>query len=104
MKQLILFIILLYSCKPSQEFYDGYVYYDKKPVGNVMVKENRIDKNINTKTDSTGYFILPKNSNSLSDLVFIKDGVNIDTVKTVWTQHGEKIKYTFLNKKKDTLF
>jgi len=95
--------MLTATCKQSREFYHGYVYYNNKPVSNVLIKEDVLNSTKNTETDSTGFFKLPKDPNSVSSLIFIKERFKVDTVKTVWSQHGEKLKYTFLNKKFDTL-
>ena len=103
MKKIIILLILTANCKQSQEFYHGYVYYNNKPVSNVFIKEDVLNSSKNTKTDSTGFFKLQKKPSHLSNLIFTKDGFKTDTIKTVWSQHGEKIRYTFLNTKFDTL-
>lgn len=97
---IISFIFISCSTKPA--FYKGYVYYDNKPLKNVTVKKMYDDESF-TKTDSTGYFILQKRPNTLRSLIFEKKGFITDTIPSVWTQHGEKVKYTFLNKYSDTI-
>ncbi|MCD8418796.1 hypothetical protein J2Q11_13770 [Tenacibaculum finnmarkense genomovar finnmarkense] len=98
----ILALLLLNGCKTKPLLYQGYVYYDNQPLVNVVVKKEHKNQDL-TKTDSTGYFKIKKTPNSLTSLIFIKEGFKIDTVPSVWSQHGEKINYTFLNKKFDTI-
>ncbi len=104
MKILVLSIILftITSCSTKPAFYRGYVYYENKPLKNVTVKK-MYDDEFSTKTDSNGYFLLQKEPNSLRSLIFEKQGFITDTIPSVWTQNGEKVKYTFLNKYSDTI-
>lgn len=99
----LVLILLIFACKSSRSFYHGYVYNSNGPLNNVQVKEDMGNSN-STFTDSTGYFKLNKNTYLLNNLVFIKEGFKIDTIKTVWSQHGERLEYMFLNKKEDTIY
>lgn len=94
-------LLIINSCITKPKFYRGYVFYDKKPLANVIVKKENC--NNLTLTDSTGFFKLPKKSNSIRSLIFTKNGFVTDTIPSVWTQHGEKVNYTFLNKTLDTI-
>jgi hypothetical protein len=100
-------LICIISCKSkNQNFYHGYVYNNenKKPLKNVIVKENLLKNFLSSKTDSTGYFRIQNNTQSIADLIFICENFKKDTVKTIWSQHGENLKYLFLNKIPDTIF
>jgi hypothetical protein len=107
---LIIFIFLTlvnFSCKSKkQNFYHGFVYNinDKKPIKNVLVKENFKENFLTEKTDSLGYFKIINNTGSIGELIFICDNFKTDTIPTIWSQHGEKLKYLFLNKIPDTIF
>lgn len=100
-------LILCFSCKSKkQNFYHGYVYNGNKnkPLQNVFVRESFKSNFLSTKTDSSGYFKIINNSESIGELIFSCDGFKTDTIGTVWTQHGESLKYLFLNKVTDTVF
>ena len=99
-----LMFLILNGCKSSPTIYKGYVYHENKPLVNVsVIKEYAKDRKDSTLTDSTGYFELQKEPNSLVSLIFIKEHFRSETIPSVWTQHGEKVKYTFLNKVFDTV-
>ncbi|CAA0187906.1 carboxypeptidase regulatory-like domain-containing protein [Tenacibaculum maritimum] len=99
---LLVSILIISSCRTKPKFYRGYVFYDKKPLLNVIVRKDNLNES--TQTDSTGFFKLPKEPNSIHSLIFEKTGFITDTIPSVWTQHGEKVNYTFLNKTIDTIF
>lgn len=50
-----------------------------------------------------GYFKLYRNLNFIYSLIFSKKGYQIKKIETVWSQSGETVEYTFLNKKTDTI-
>lgn len=96
-------LISFNSCISSPSFYEGYIYSkDKKPLENIQVCEQ--NKSNCTYTDKKGFFKLKKDENMISDLIIFNNSKSLDTIKTVWSQHGEKINYSFLEGKKDTLF
>ena len=67
-------IVFLTFCKSKkQNYYHGYVYNieNKKPLQNVFVKENLATNFLVSKTDSTGYFKIKNNTQSIADLIFI---------------------------------
>ncbi|MBW8524059.1 hypothetical protein K0U91_02345 [Chryseobacterium chendengshani] len=99
----IVLVIFLNSCTSMPKFYEGYIFNkDKKPLSNIKVCEN--NKSNCVYTDSKGYFRLEKQRNSINDLIVFSKSTPVDTIKTVWSQHGEKINYSFVEGKKDTLF
>ena len=98
----LMLIVLVSACGYSQMYYQGYVYNARGPLNNVKVKE--ADNSNSTVTDSMGYFKLNKNPDVIKSLIFIKKGYKVDTIKTVWSQHGERLNYIFLNKKMDTIY
>ena len=102
----ILLIFFFTQCSNQQDFYHGYVYDEQtnKPLKNVFVKENIKSNPKSTYTNFNGYFKIGNKENSISDLVFSIKGYGKDTVVTMWTQHGEQLKYKFLNSLPDTLF
>ena len=101
----VMLLCLIFACSGKQNFYQGYVYDldTRKPLENVIVKECNL-KPLSGRTDSTGYFKVENNTQSISDLVFITNTHKPDTAITVWSQHGERIEYSFLNKKPDTIY
>lgn len=103
----ILFISLFISlsnCKTETKtgYYHGYILNKmNKPIANVRVNEyNRVP--LMTITDSTGYFKLYHSPISISNLIFKKEGYQVDTIQTRWNRYsgsGQR----FLNKAPDTL-
>ena len=105
MKKTMLFfyLLLIISCNKKATFYHGVVIdANKKPIANVNVSL-RFDSNKSTFSKENGYFKLSKSPDIIDDLVFSKKGYITDTIFSVWTQHGEKVNYTFLNKSSDTI-
>ncbi|MCW3161417.1 hypothetical protein [Chryseobacterium oryctis] len=95
-------IILLWSCSASKN-YEGYIFNNqKKPVKNIKVCEQYTTNCITT--NDKGFFILKKDNTSIRNLVVFSNNKPIDTIRTVWSQHGEKINYSFIEGKKDALF
>ncbi len=103
-KKIAIVVLLIFaSCKSKSNFYQGFAFYNNKPVSNVVIKEeNATAKSV--KTDNKGYFKLIKDPCCISKLIFIKEGFKTDTIRTIYPQNGERIQYRFLNKKNDTLF
>jgi len=105
MKNLIvLFSLFLFiSCgKKTINYYHGYVLNKKnEPIVNVKVEENN-KVPLSTVTDSTGYFMLYKSPDWVSQLIFKKKGYKTDTVQTVWNRYSGSGK-RFLNKIPDTI-
>lgn len=98
-----LLVLFFYSCGSSVDNYEGYIY--EKP--NVPAKDVSVcEKNSSncTKTDHHGFFKLEKDKKTVRELVVIFKGEPTDTLRTVWSQRGEKINYSFIKGKNDTLF
>jgi hypothetical protein len=72
MKNILIFIIVLFCSCTSKDKFNGYVYdYDSgKPLKNVRI----IINGNKTQTDSTGYFCMSINSNSTCNMLFAKEG------------------------------
>lgn len=108
MKKVILVPIffLLINCTKIQHYYSGYVYDEvsKKPLNKVFIKENFKENSKSTFTDARGYFKIDNKSESVGNLIFILNGYTTDTIITIWSQHGETLKYRFVGKESDTLF
>ncbi|WP_131726141.1 hypothetical protein [Chryseobacterium sp. Leaf405] len=99
----IMAVSFINSCTPSSKSYEGYIYnHQKKPLENIKVCEQ--NKNNCTYTNDKGFFQLRKDKNSIGDLLVFNRESTIDTIKTVWSQHGEKINFSFIEGKNDTLF
>lgn len=92
---LVLFVFILLNCQSVSDHYHGKVTDENNiPLKDVIVTLEYTENN--TKTDKKGYFKLKRSSNSLGNLIFNKVGYKIDTIPTVWSQHGETIQYNFL--------
>ncbi|WPO83655.1 carboxypeptidase-like regulatory domain-containing protein [Chryseobacterium sp. JJR-5R] len=106
MRTINIFLILFSIQCSQQNFYHGFVYDQdtKKPLNRVLVKESFNSDSLSDYTDINGYFKIENKKESVADLIFSFDGYKKDTAVTVWSQHGEKLKYRFLNKKPDTIF
>ncbi len=95
-------IILLFSCITPKN-YEGYIFTkQKKPVMNIRVCEENSTNC--TFTNKEGFFRLKKNTNSINNLIIFSNNKSIDSITTVWTQHGERVNYSFIEGRKDTLF
>lgn len=98
--------MMLINCSKLQKCYSGYVYDEtsRKPINRVFVKENFSQNFKSTFSNEKGYFKIENNLESIGDLIFICDGYKTDTIVTVWSQHGENLKYRFIRKESDTLY
>ncbi|HZH73435.1 MAG TPA: hypothetical protein VFD91_13140 [Mariniphaga sp.] len=105
-KTILLFMTVLTAitaCTPSIQYYKGYVYNTK----NEPIEGLKICEQYSTKcsfTNSQGFFKIKKNASSIRSLIVFHNEISVDTIKTVWSQHGEKINYSFIEGKNDTLF
>jgi len=97
---------IITGCSRKQNFYHGYVYdlQTKKPLENVDVKENLVKDPLTGRTDKTGYFKIENTTGSIADLIFSGKDYKQDTLPTVWSQHGERLEYSFVNKNPDTIY
>ncbi|MFL0067037.1 hypothetical protein V3A08_15360 [Tenacibaculum maritimum] len=100
----IYLLICFLSCKEKEvDYYHGVVVDNNLvPISNVMVKTDYSDS-IFTKTKKTGYFKLLRTPNKYGSIIFSKKGYKTDTIRTVSTQSGELLDYSFINKKIDTI-
>ncbi len=100
----IYLLICFFSCKEKELNYYHGVIVDKNliPILGVTVKTDYADS-VYTKTTKNGYFKLPRKANRYGSLVLKKKGYKTDTVRTIWTQSGEFIDYSFINNKIDTV-
>lgn len=99
----ILLILFINACTAVPEYYEGYIFSSiKKPLAKIKVCEEYGNKCV--YTNSQGYFKLEMQKNSIRNLIIFSNEQPIDTMRTVWNQHGEKITYSFTEGKKDTLF
>lgn len=102
---LIVVLITLSTCNSKISYYHGFIYdYDNnKPLENLKVG-SQLDSNISCYTDENGYFKINDKEALKGNLIVYKKNKPIDTIVTVWSQHGEKLVYSFNDKKNDTLF
>lgn len=105
-KSSLLLLLGMLGCSGRQDFYHGYVYdvNNLKPLPGVLVKEDLFEGSKSTYTDKTGYFKIPNHRQPYSNLIFSIKGYRTDTMLTIWSQHGEKLNYSFINKNTDTVF
>lgn len=101
----LVFIVFI-NCINQQNFYRGYVYdmTTKMPLYNVLIKENLKENSKSGRSDRNGYFEILNDTESSGNLIFSLEDYKSDTINTVWSQHGEKLKYRFINSKNDTLY
>ena len=108
MKKYILLslFVIISSCggNSSFKYYEGHIYDEnKKPLPNIRVCRG-YKLTTCTTTDANGYFKLNKKPTSVSKLIIFYKEQPIDTIRTVWAQAGERLVYSFVEGKKDTLF
>lgn len=98
----ILFVLTI-SCSNKIKFYHGYIYNSQnKPLKNLKVEEDDNLKNYSF-TDESGYFKIIEKNTFGGNLIISKENVKIDTIWTVYSSHGEKLNYRFINGRNDTL-
>ncbi len=107
MKKIIFtFLLTTYfvSCKEKTlNHYHGVVVDSNSiPLSGVLVK-TRYSKPEITTTNENGYFKLVKSPNTITSLIFSKEGYLTDTIKSVYAHGGENIDYRFINKEIDTI-
>jgi len=108
MKKYILLslFVIISSCGGNRGFkyYEGHIYdRNKKPLSNIKVCRGY--KLIAcTMTDTNGYFKLNMSPNFMTDLIIFYKDQPIDTIITRWAQGGERLVYSFVEGKNDTLF
>ena len=107
MKKLFLFTLLLFllSCKKKIDYYQGYLYdTNNNPIENLIVYE-KYNKKSFSRTNKKGLFKI-KVKNRLSHFLIIEQNGTtiIDSIQIIGVQGGEKIKYSFINGRNDTLF
>lgn len=98
-------ILFIMSCSNKINYYHGYIYNtENKPLRKIKVEE---DDNLKaySYTNEKGYFKIPKRNNFGGNLiVYSQNNTILDTIWTVFSSHGEKLNYRFVNGRKDTLF
>ncbi|WP_452223991.1 hypothetical protein [Lacinutrix chionoecetis] len=108
MKALLLLIATLFFAQCNQEvnYYHGHILdANTNPMENLKVYE-RGNTNSYGITDAEGYFKIKKEKNSLSRFLYVESPTLglLDSIQTVGTQGGEKIIYSFVEGKSDTLY
>ncbi|MBK7882814.1 MAG: hypothetical protein IPJ81_02485 [Chitinophagaceae bacterium] len=89
--------IYSFSCNEKLTGYYSGIIIDElgRPVTNVLVKENVVEKYANKAlTDNNGYFKFKKTEGILPDLILLKEGYINDTIQIVGTHAGESIAYS----------
>ena len=109
MKKYILLslFVIISSCggNSSFKYYEGHIYDENNnPLPNIKVCKMYHTPTDCTMTDANGYFKLNMTPNFITDLIIFYKEQPIDTMRTLWTQAGERIMYSFVEGKKDTLF
>ena len=109
MKKYILLslFVIISSCggNSSFKYYEGHIYDENNnPLPNIKVCIMYHTPTDCTMTDANGYFKINEDPTSMTDLIVFYKEQPIDTMRTLWTQAGERIMYSFVEGKKDTLF
>jgi len=109
MKKYILLslFVIISSCggNSSFKYYEGHIYdTNKKPLPNIKVCKMYHTPTDCTMTDANGYFKINKDPTSVSKLIVFYKEQPIDTIITRWAQGGERLVYSFVEGKNDTLF
>lgn len=96
-------LLFLNACRSTVRYYEGFIYdTNRKPVAGLRVCEQYTENC--TKTNTSGFFQLKKDKKMIRSLIVFDGNNPIDTVSTVWNQHGEQIVYSFIESQRDTLF
>jgi uncharacterized protein YxeA len=108
MKKLLFFIITVFlaGCKTNINYYQGFIYdMNNKPIKNLKVYEKSNKSNYSITNDK-GYFKITTKNNTIKRFLYVEqNGLTIiDSIQVFGSQGGEKIKYSFVEGKKDTLY
>ena len=112
MKKYILLnlFVIMSSCGGNSDYsgskyYEGHIYdTNKKPLPNIKVCKMYHTPTDCTMTDANGYFKINKDPTSITELIVFYKEQPIDTIITRWAQGGERLVYSFVEGKNDTLF
>ncbi|HZH73436.1 MAG TPA: hypothetical protein VFD91_13145 [Mariniphaga sp.] len=101
-----LLFLSLTKCNSSISYYEGHICNLKRePMSGLEVYQREDSLNISGLTDTTGFFKIKKKENSIATYLMVKKGNEIlDSIRIVGTQGGERIIYSFVEGKNDTLF
>ncbi|CAM1356870.1 hypothetical protein [Tenacibaculum ascidiaceicola] len=105
----ILFIVLLIpifiQCEKRINYYQGYLYdTNNNPIENLVVYE-KYNKKSFSRTNKKGLFKIKVKNRLCHFLIIEQNGTTtIDSIQIIGVQGGEKIKYSFINGRNDTLF
>ncbi|GAA0871114.1 hypothetical protein GCM10009117_02590 [Gangjinia marincola] len=97
---------MIYTCSPKKvKYFHGYVYSENYiPLEGLKIT-NQYDLSIGTYTDEKGYFRITKGDNFKGRFLYVYlDANKIDSIQVSGVQGGEKINYSFVNGRMDTLF
>ena len=104
---LVLFSLLCsVQCKPKINFYHGHIYSkDNEPIKNLTIYE-RYDKSKFSRTDAKGYFKINVKVNHIKGVLMVESSKSklLDSIQVIGTQGGERLMYSFVEGKNDTLF
>lgn len=108
MRNLLFFIIIVFfiQCKSNVNYYQGFIYnMNNKPVKNLKVYEKNNEDNYSITNDK-GYFKIPIKKNNIKRFLYVKlnELETIDSIQVFGSQGGERIKYNFIEGRKDTLY
>lgn len=105
---LLITVILVVSCggyENTKKQYEGYVYNENgEALAGVTIREFDITSSNSTQTDENGHFKMNRAlENRVPNLIFKKNGYEIDTVDLTRGTHSGKISAFFLRDQSDTL-
>ncbi len=108
MRKFLFFIAVVYliQCKSNINYYQGFIYdMNNNPVINLKVYEKHNKENYSL-TNKKGYFKIYTKRNNIKRFLYVKlnESRIIDSIQITGIQGGERIKYSFIEGRKDTLF
>ncbi|CAA0159531.1 conserved hypothetical protein [Tenacibaculum maritimum] len=107
MKNIVLIFALMTftQCKTGINYYQGHIFsVNNNPIKGLKVYEKYNYKNYSV-TNKEGYFRINITKNNIERYLIIEDKNEIiDSIQVIGIQGGERIKYSFIQGKRDTLF
>lgn len=87
-------------------YYSGVVVDDSgTPIEHALVREFIADSSSTRQfTDSNGYFEFKRSESLLPDMIISKDGFISDTIRLVYSIHGEYVEYSPMITKDSSIF
>ncbi len=105
-KIIISVVFMFLGCKINRAtYYHGYIYNTEgKPIAGLIL-EGRDHNGFKSISNSDGYFKITMRDSWIEEYIYVYDkNRKLDSIQVIRTNRGEKLTYTFVEGRNDTLF